>query len=122
MLAPRGVLLGRRLCRCFFCGLRCQFWRGFSVGLDLLLPRELLLDDRGDGVHVHFVGVRYVAEILRRVGLIVDGQENDCLHRNAAQFAFLCLGQKRSQQFRRSRVVLEPADAILASEDGIAPI
>ena len=103
LLAPREFLVSGRLGRCFLRGLRCRFGRGLLAGLPFLLRREFLLDCRGDGVNVHLVDLRGIAENLRGVGLVVHGQENDRLHQDAAQLAFLGLGQKRRQQFRRGR-------------------
>jgi len=50
--------------RSFLEGFGCRLWFGFLLGLRLHLSGELLLDLEGDGVGVHFVRSRGLAEGL----------------------------------------------------------
>ena len=56
------------------------------------------------------------------IGLAVHGQEDGRLDQNAAQLAFLGLGQESCQQFRGGLAVLGLADAVLPDENGKAPL
>lgn len=74
LLAPRNTVNDWWSSSRFLAGLRLCFGYELLDDLRLLLCCKLLLDACGNGIHIHFVDLRRIAENPRGIGLVVRGQ------------------------------------------------